>query len=81
MTLQQMRNFISEAYPGQGWRVKVACMQTNQVIAVYKSLMERGYNKDATKTVLETDTSNHQIDIFEYMRELEDKETHTDIKL
>lgn len=79
--MQQMRKFVSDAYPGNGWKVKVSCMQTNQVIAVYRSLMERGYNKDAAKMVLETDTSNHQIDIFEYMRELDNKETHTDIKL
>jgi len=46
MTVEQMRNAISDLYPGWAWKQKVARMYDDQVIAIYRSCQERGqFNK------------------------------------
>lgn len=42
MTVEQMRDKISEVYSGWGWKTKVARMYDDQVIAVYHNFLERG---------------------------------------
>ena len=42
MTTDQMRNAINEVYPGPKWTLKCQTMPDRQVIAIYKSLQERG---------------------------------------
>lgn len=49
MTIEQMRNEISMAYPGDGWKLKVARMIDNQVIAVYHRLATTGKLDEAAK--------------------------------
>lgn len=41
MDIKTMRQWISDAYPGQAWRDKVAKMSDNQVYATYRSIIER----------------------------------------
>lgn len=43
MTIDRMRCTIAEAYPGPKWKLKVAMMPDNQVLAVYKSMRSNGY--------------------------------------
>lgn len=42
MTVEQMREAITNAYPGLGWKDHVARMEDNQVIAIYHKCDERG---------------------------------------
>ena len=42
MTVEQMRQAISDLYPGWAWKTKVSRMYDDQVIAVYHSCKERG---------------------------------------
>lgn len=42
MTVEQMRQAISDLYPGWPWKLKVAAMYDDQVIAIYYSCLERG---------------------------------------
>lgn len=92
MTINQMRSYISDKYPGLGWKQKVASMPTNQVIAVYKSFMNRK-PKAAAKVVLAQEVKEdvfvepepHQMDIWEWAYMCNEancgKETHSNIKI
>lgn len=35
MSIEQMRGYVINKYPGPGWRGKVAKMSDNQIIALY----------------------------------------------
>ena len=41
MTINQMRTFVSKAYPGDGWISRVKRMPDNQIIAIYYNLLNR----------------------------------------
>lgn len=41
MTVNSMRNYISEMYNSDKWRLKVRNMNDNQVIAIYHTMIER----------------------------------------
>ena len=40
MRIEEMRSYISNAYPGEKWKARCACMKKNQVIAIYYSLIK-----------------------------------------
>ena len=42
MTVDQMREKITDAYSGLGWKDRVARMEDDQVIAIYHTCEERG---------------------------------------
>ena len=42
MTVDQMRSTLAELYPGPNWLLKCKTMPERQVIAIYKSLSEKG---------------------------------------
>ena len=42
MTVEQMREAISDLYPGWSWKTRVSRMYDEQVIAVYRTCQERG---------------------------------------
>lgn len=83
MTINQMRIYILDSYPNASmdWRNKVANkMPTNQIIAIYHSILAR---EDKKQKQAKIDEQFHQMDIFEWQKALAerngDKETHTDI--
>lgn len=84
MTINQMRSYISDSYPGADWKARVASMPTNQVVAVYKSLINRKPKK-AIDTVLKSEPEPHQMDIWEFLYSKAEadglKETHTNINI
>lgn len=41
MNINNMREYIKNAYPGPNWRKRCDNMPANQVIAVYKSIRSR----------------------------------------
>lgn len=61
MTVQQMRNIISDRYDSWKWRQRVERMGDNQVIAIYNSLKERNDLKPKKKGK----EKYHQMDIWE----------------
>jgi hypothetical protein len=42
MNVQDMRGHVEALYPSKVWRDKVKRMPDNQIIAIYKSKIERG---------------------------------------
>ena len=73
-----MRAKISEVYPGKKWHERCAKMSTNQVVAVYRSLEKKNFDRNygvTKKTAEPEENEPHQMDIFEYMiiREAEEK--------
>ena len=40
MTIDQMRNVLSQAYPGPKWQTKVKEMNNRQVVAIYRCMQE-----------------------------------------
>lgn len=52
MTVEMMRHYISDLYPGINWKQKVALMKENQVKAIYFSCLkyDRFNKKPAAKT-------------------------------
>lgn len=51
MTVDQMRQFVRNVYPTDGWWNKVAKMSDNQIIAIYSKWLESGKFKDTHATV------------------------------
>ena len=45
MDINNMREYVQNAYPGDKWKARVACMHKNQVIAIYNSLQSRDRDK------------------------------------
>lgn len=81
MTVQEMRNAISDAYKGPGWKARVACMSEDQVIAIYYSFLERGeFNKPKNKPVDEKAPDIvRQLSIFDFVKEDKEKMGHDKI--
>ncbi len=42
MTVASMRDYISKMYDSDKWRLRVHGMEDNQVIAIYKTMQQRG---------------------------------------
>ena len=47
LDISQMRERVSEAYDGDGWKKKVRFMPNDQVIAIFYKLLKKGRIKDA----------------------------------
>lgn len=80
MTMNEMRNYISNRYDNMKWKNKVLRMPTRQVVAIYRRFQEL----DAKARVDETcpNPEYHQIDMFEYLYSInQGKETHTEVKV
>lgn len=83
-TINQMRSYILECYPNASkeFRTKVATrMRTEQVIAIYYSLLDREKKKESQPKPSEPEF--HQMDIWEWMVQCNERNgavgTHTDI--
>lgn len=46
MNVYEMRMYITKAYPGKKWKERCKAMKTNQVVAVYYSLLTRDRDKE-----------------------------------
>ena len=75
MNLHEMREFISNAYPGQKWKNRVKKMGENQIIAIYYSMIKRQNSlsqKDThiklDKTTVGKDESYTQLTIFDILK-------------
>lgn len=42
MTVERMRENLSKVYPSPNWRLRVNAMDDRRVIAIYRSMLERG---------------------------------------
>lgn len=66
--IERMRMVVSDAYPGMKWKARVAKMPTNQVVAVYKSIMNRSSRLQSGNVygiVVEREEF-HQYNLFEF---------------
>lgn len=43
MTVESIRSYVSGAYVGDKWRNRVALMEDRQVIAIYRTMCEKGF--------------------------------------
>lgn len=67
MTIEYMREKIAEVYPGVGWKVKCRDMPDNQVVAIYRSFIEKGlFNKK--KRLKKQIKPSNQINMFDYAK-------------
>ena len=70
MNVAQMRDYISNAYPGDKWKARCACMHSNQVIAIYHSLARQGkLNRKPKKPAKEESKAGIQLTIFDIFKE------------
>ena len=46
MTINNMREWVLSAYPGEKWAQKVKNMSDGQILAVYQSLVKQGKIKN-----------------------------------
>lgn len=65
--IERMRMVVCDAYPGMGWKAKVAKMPTNQIVAIYKNLQSRidihgRYMNNCTPMQID---EYHQYNLFE----------------
>lgn len=72
--IERMRMVVSDAYPGMGWKARVAKMSNAQVVAIHKSIMARkvkfshlGRNDPEEKNwqVVDGGLGYHQYNLFE----------------
>lgn len=70
-TINDMRLFILEKYPGMRWRERVFKMKPQQVAAVYRNIKNKealeNKVKDSGAIFMPQTDEYHQIDMFEYM--------------
>lgn len=73
MTVEGMRDYIANAYPGIGWHIRVANMHEPQVIAIYRNMIERDRRKKHFEKIMKgrkpVTEKCHQISIWEWMKE------------
>lgn len=87
MTINQMRAYILDSYPhaSQKWRSKVLDMPTNQIVAIYKSILSRQSSNNRSEGNSKKE-DYHQIDIWEFLASSDagnedTKGSHTDISV
>lgn len=68
MTVQQMRNDISNVYDSWKWRNRVEGMPNAQVIAIYKTMQKSG-KLNSRDTKIKKQPQYHQMTIFELEKE------------
>lgn len=90
MTINEMRNFILQAYPTArpSWRNMIATTgNTQQICAIYFRIIGKGSKKkteedSAQKTKINKPVEEyHQIDMFEYLATLNKKGNTTQIEV
>lgn len=71
MDINNMREFVANAYPGRSWHARVNIMSNSQVIAIYHSLHVRDKRKyDWAKAKKKKPTEpGYQITIFDVLKE------------
>ena len=47
MTIDNMRDWVKSAYPGEKWKSKVKTMPDDQIVPLYYSLIKQGRIKGA----------------------------------
>lgn len=62
MSMNEIRAFLANFYPGQEWKNKLNRMSDSQAYAIYRSILSRG---DKPKTKPTTSQQYHQIGIDE----------------
>ena len=71
MSIDQMRTAIAGVYDGIKWKIKVANMAPNQVVAIYNNFLYCGKFDDVAKRKAEAirnkEPEYHQFTIFEYL--------------
>ena len=65
MDINNMREFVSNAYPGRTWKARVNMMSSNQVVAIYHSLNGRKKN---IQTPINKDSVGYQLTIYDLLR-------------
>lgn len=65
MNIEQMREYISQAYPGRNWKARCSMMSDGQVVAIYRSISERKA-KQVKKVVKRKTKPGYQFTIFDY---------------
>lgn len=84
MTIAEMRLKISEVYPGKKWHERCSKMPNSQVVAVYKSLEKRNFDRNygaiEENHGIEQNEEFHQLDIFEYMMQEKLREEELKVK-
>ena len=79
MTIDQERNYIMQHPKYKNsvkWKDRVLRMPDNQVHAIYMKFRWSTDYKDIEKAIKAQNKDNanyHQVDMFEYMKEMEDK--------
>ena len=67
MSIDQMRAYIMQAYPGASWAYKVSKMHNAQVVAVYHSILahEEDRKREGKKKIVESDGQYRQMTLWE----------------
>lgn len=65
MLVSEMRTYIKDAYPGPTWKRKCDRMPKAQVIAIYRSIIERESKQTAGQP---KKPEGRQLTIFEFLR-------------
>lgn len=68
MDVRQMRDYISNAYPGDKWKARCRVMRPGQVMAIYYSMME-GKEREAKARQVKPDKAGIQLTIFDLFKE------------
>lgn len=69
MTVAEMRAYISDAYPGRSWKARCTVMNSQQVIAIYHSLIEREKAKPKNPIRKNSKKVGYQFTIFDLLKE------------
>ena len=86
MTINEMRCYILDSYPhaSQKWRASVLEMPSNQIVAIFRSILSRAKPEKRSESQIPKETC-HQMDIWEYLAGKDASEdvkgSHTDIPL
>ena len=67
MNINNMRDYISNAYPGRSWKAKCSVMSEQQVIAIYYSIRNREKDKQKTFKKSRKDKEGYQFTIFDFL--------------
>lgn len=73
MTVNEMREFIGNEYPGEKWRLRVANMSNQQVYAIYRSITSRHKKRDLEKYIpdlVEPDTNGRQLNFWDIWEDI-----------
>ena len=69
MNIENMREYISNAYPGRSWKARCNTMSTQQVVAVYYSIMNRKKPKPKVNRGKSKSDPGYQFTIYDVLKE------------